>query len=86
MKKWIKIMAFSVAALNLVMLAAALCPVPFVSTGQVAFAGDDHPTLKAQPLGDDQPDLTLPDACKFKCRGFWRCFKSAIKCLNDLLF
>jgi hypothetical protein len=85
MKKWMKITALSIAALNLLMLVAMLCPAPFVSN-LVAFAGDDHPTLKAQPIGDDQPEM-LPDSCKnWKgCHGFWNCFKKAIKCLNDLL-
>jgi hypothetical protein len=68
------------------MLVAMLCPAPFVSTGQVAFAGDDHPTLKAQSIGDDQPNM-LPASCHGirHCHGFWNCMWSVILCAADII-
>jgi hypothetical protein len=85
MKKWMKITTLTVAVLNLMMLVATLCPTPFVSS-QVAFAGDDHPTLKAQPIGGDQPEM-VPESCKKikNCHGFWRCAWQVLKCAADII-
>lgn len=86
MKRWMKITALTVVVVNLMMLTVALSPVLFVSKSQVAFAGDDHPTLKAQDNSGDPPEA-LPDSCKKikVCHGFWNCFKRVLRCVVDII-
>ncbi|MGB8657087.1 MAG: hypothetical protein WCE90_04800 [Candidatus Zixiibacteriota bacterium] len=83
MKKWMKITALTVAVLNLLMLVASLCP---VSTVGLAYAGNDRPTVKAQPVGDDDPNM-LPLSCSrcWHCHGFFSCIKWCAKCAYDFL-
>jgi len=83
MKKWMKITALTVAVLNLMMLLATLYP---VSTGGLVYAGNDPPTLKAQPIGDDQPNM-VPESCHKigKCHGFWHCAWRVLVCVADII-
>jgi hypothetical protein len=83
MKRWIKMTALTVAVLNLMMLLAYVYP---VSTVGLAYAGNDPPKLRAQPIGDDQPNL-LPDSCHRlgNCHGFWNCLRQALRCARDIL-
>lgn len=85
MKKWLKLTALTVAVLNLMMLTAALCPALFVSTGQVAFAGNDPPSGTKSIDNDQAPNLPAScDKC-FHCHGFWNCLKWCAKCAYDTL-
>jgi hypothetical protein len=85
MKRWMKITALTVAVLNLMMLTAALSPLPLVSTGQSAFAGNDPPA-GAQPIGDAQSNMA-PESCHrcMHCHGFFNCLKWCAKCVYDVV-
>ena len=83
MRRWIKITALTVAVLNLMMLLASLYPVSNVG---LVYAGNDPPKLKAQPIGDDQPNM-IPscDRC-WHCHGFWSCLKWCARCAADAIW
>ncbi|MGB8657088.1 MAG: hypothetical protein WCE90_04805 [Candidatus Zixiibacteriota bacterium] len=86
MKRWMKTTALTVAVLNLLMLVASLCP---VSTLGLAYAGNDRPTVKAQPVGNDDPNM-MPLSCSRcrHCHGLGciiKCGKCGFDTLVDIL-
>jgi hypothetical protein len=85
MKKWMRITVLTVAVLNLMMLTAALSPLPLVSTGQSAFAGNDPPT-NPQSVNGGGSDM-LPQSCDRcrHCHGFFSCLKWCARCAAEVI-
>lgn len=81
MKKIIRITAIALTTVFMMMLVASLVP-----TGNLAYAVDDGPKLKAQSIDNTTPELGQSACSRLgKCHGFWGCLKRAAQCIVEIL-
>lgn len=77
MKRYIKIIAMTLAILNLVMLVLSIFPISAMSTGTLAFAGDNP-----KPEGSTNAYRICHHSI---CCRWWQ-WKCTLKLLIDMLF